>query len=73
MAGFESATSRVRQRRIGKFRKIVRLPPEVDQDKINAKWYLFEGQMLLNASENGLLEITIPKRPEQLGKRITVA
>jgi hypothetical protein len=31
---FESATSRVRQRNIGKFRKIVRLPPEVDFDRI---------------------------------------
>ena len=59
---FESASSRVRERRIGKFRKIVRLPAgEVNKDRIVAK------------CENGLLEVVIPKVPERVGKRISIA
>ena len=45
--GFESASSRVRERRIGKFRKIVRIPSGTDPEKIQAK------------AENGLLEVKV--------------
>jgi HSP20 family protein len=45
--GFESASSRVRERRIGKFRKIVRLPSGIDAENIKAK------------CENGLLEVRV--------------
>ncbi|KAJ3281357.1 hypothetical protein HK104_011509 [Borealophlyctis nickersoniae] len=60
VSGFESATSRVRERNIGRFRKIVHLPPETDKDNIQAKY------------ENGLLEIKVPKKPEQKGKKIAL-
>ena len=45
--GFESASSRVRERRIGKFRKIVRLPSGVDAENVKAK------------SQDGLLEVKV--------------
>ena len=57
VSGFESASSRVRgikyiinswlERRIGKFRKIVRLPSGTESDKIHAKY------------QDGLLEVTV--------------
>ncbi|KNC96955.1 uncharacterized protein SPPG_07775 [Spizellomyces punctatus DAOM BR117] len=58
--GFESATSRVRERNIGRFRKIINLPAGVDTDKIQAKY------------ENGLLEVKIPKSQEMKGKQIAI-
>ena len=45
--GFETASSRVRERRIGKFRKIVRLPSGTDPEHIKAKY------------DNGLLEVKV--------------
>ena len=60
VSGFESASSRVRERNIGRFRKIVRLPAGMDQEKIQAKY------------ENGLLEVKIPKAPGFSGKKITL-
>jgi HSP20 family protein len=45
--GFESASSRVRERRIGKFRKIVRLPSGTDAENIKARY------------DNGLLEVKV--------------
>ncbi len=44
---FESASSRVRERNIGKFRKIIRLPTTVEPEKAKA------------TCENGLLEIKV--------------
>ncbi|TPX47121.1 hypothetical protein SeLEV6574_g02833 [Synchytrium endobioticum] len=58
--GFDSATSRVRERNIGQFRKIVRLPGNVDTSKVTAKY------------ENGVLEAKIPKTPEKSGTRIQI-
>jgi len=59
--GYEAATSRVRERNIGKFRKLVRLPPGVDYGNIQAK------------CENGLLEVKVPKGPNYPGiKRIAL-
>ncbi|KAJ3125412.1 Heat shock 70 kDa protein 1A [Nowakowskiella sp. JEL0407] len=49
-APIEAATSRVRERQIGSFRKVVKIPEEMDTSKTTAKY------------ENGLLEITVPKR-----------
>ncbi|KAI9138699.1 HSP20-like chaperone [Paraphysoderma sedebokerense] len=46
---FVAASSRVRERNIGKFRKIIRLPAGVDFDKVAAKY------------ENGLLEVKVCK------------
>ena len=46
--GFESATNRVRERGIGKFRKIVRLPTGCDVDNIQSKYK--DGLLELKAS-----------------------
>jgi len=59
--GFESATARVRERRIGRFRKIVRLPSGVNTEGIGAKY------------EDGMLEVKIPKAGEFKGKKIEIA
>ena len=58
--GFESASSRVRERAIGRFRKIVRLPSGIDAQKVEAK------------SENGLLEVKIPKTQDFSHKKISL-
>lgn len=58
--GFDSATSRVRERAIGRFRKIVRLPPGIDSQNVEAK------------AENGLLEVKLPKPKDYSHKRITL-
>ncbi|KAI9138702.1 HSP20-like chaperone [Paraphysoderma sedebokerense] len=54
---FVAASSRVRERNIGKFRKIVRLPTGVDMNNVKTKY------------ENGLLEVRVPKGSYS-GKRI---
>jgi HSP20 family molecular chaperone IbpA len=60
-ASYEAASSRVRERQIGKFRKIVTMPlDDIDTDNIDAK------------VENGLLEVKIPKKPEVKGRRISI-
>ena len=48
------------ERRFGRFQRSVRLPSSVDPDKIDAKF------------KNGVLTITMPKRPEAKPKRIEV-
>jgi HSP20 family protein len=58
--GFESASSRVRERAIGRFRKIVRLPIGIDSQKVEAK------------AENGLLEVKVPKTQDFSHKRISL-
>lgn len=58
--GFDSATSRVRERAIGRFRKIVRLPAGIDSQKVEAK------------AENGLLEVKLPKPKDFSHKRIAL-
>ena len=58
--GFESASSRVRERAIGRFRKIVRLPSGIDSEKVEAK------------VENGLLEVKVPKTQDFSHKRISL-
>ncbi|TPX30898.1 hypothetical protein SmJEL517_g05641 [Synchytrium microbalum] len=60
-AGFESASSCVRERNIGSFRKIVRLPGNVDVSKVTAEY------------QDGLLEVKIPKTPPVHGQKIHIA
>ena len=59
--GFESATSRVRERQIGSFRKIIQVPTdEVNEEAVQVRY------------EDGLLEIKLPKREETKGKVIAI-
>ncbi|KAJ3091818.1 hypothetical protein HK102_013342 [Quaeritorhiza haematococci] len=60
VAGFESATSRVRERSIGRFRKIVRLPSGTNPDGAAAKY------------QDGMLEVKVPKTDAFKGKTITI-
>lgn len=57
---FESATSRVRERQIGRFRKVVFLPQGSDVDHIDANY------------RNGLLEISVPKGATMNRRQIQV-
>ena len=60
--GFEAAASRIRERNIGRFRKIVRLPQEVehDLDRIKASYL------------DGLLTIEVPKKSSDTGRKIAI-
>jgi HSP20 family protein len=57
---YETATARVRERNVGKFRKIVKIPRNIDMTKIETKY------------ENGLLELKIPKTEAAKRKRIQI-
>lgn len=58
---YETFDSRVRERRYGKFSRILALPPDIDQSKVQAEF------------KNGVLELNIQKKPEAQPKRIKVA
>ena len=49
-----------RERAYGSYSRTISLPAEVDKEKIKAKF------------KNGILEITIPKKPEAKPKEITI-
>lgn len=49
-----------RERAFGSYSRTISLPAEADKDKINAKF------------ANGILEITMPKKPEMQSKEITI-
>lgn len=49
-----------RERAFGSYSRTISLPSEVDKDKINAKF------------KDGVLEITMPKKPELQSKEITI-
>ena len=49
-----------RERAYGNYARTISLPIEVDKEKINAKF------------KNGILEVTMPKRPEVQPKEITI-
>ena len=49
-----------RERAYGNYARTISLPTEVDKDKISAKF------------KNGILEITMPKKPEVQPKEITI-
>ncbi|KAJ3053858.1 hypothetical protein HK097_003230 [Rhizophlyctis rosea] len=58
--GYESATARVRERNVGKFQKVIRLPTDCDTEKITS------------AYQNGLLEIKVPKKEESKARKIDI-
>ena len=58
---FENMTSRVRERRYGKFSRIVGLPQGIDEGNVKAEF------------KNGVLEMTIPKSEKAQAKRIDIA
>jgi HSP20 family protein len=49
----------VTERRYGSFQRSVRLPDTVDEDKVEASF-------------NGVLKVSLPKRPEAIGKQRTI-
>lgn len=49
-----------RERMYGSYSRTISLPAEIDKEKINAKF------------KNGILEITMPKKPEVQPKEITI-
>jgi HSP20 family protein len=51
---------RVSERRYGSFQRSVRLPDTVDEDKVEASF------------NNGVLKVSLPKRPEAIGKQRTI-
>jgi HSP20 family protein len=58
---YDSFDSRVRERRSGKFSRLMALPPDIDPTKVQAEF------------KNGVLEMNILKKPESQPKRIKVA
>ncbi len=60
MQPFGTATSRIRERRIGRFRKVVYLPMGCEQDRIQAKY------------EDGVLEVVVPKGKGMKRKNIAI-
>ena len=56
----EKENYRVMERRYGSFQRSVRLPDTVDEDKVEASF------------NNGVLKVSLPKRPEAIGKQRTI-
>src|SRR5262245_46427350 len=56
----EKENYRVSERRYGSFQRSVRLPDTVDEDKVEATF------------NNGVLKVSLPKRPEAIGKQRTI-
>ena len=52
----EKENYRIMERRYGSFQRSLRLPDTVDEDKIEATF------------NNGVLKVSLPKRPEAIGK-----
>jgi HSP20 family protein len=50
----------VMERRYGSFLRSLRLPDTVDEDKVEASF------------NNGVLKVSLPKRPEAIGKQRTI-
>jgi HSP20 family protein len=51
---------RIMERRYGSFQRSLRLPDTVDEDKVEASF------------NNGVLKVSLPKRPEAIGKQHTI-
>ena len=49
------------ERRYGSFQRSLRLPDAVDEDKVEASF------------DNGVLKVSVPRRPEAIGKQRTTA
>jgi HSP20 family protein len=58
---FENMTSRVRERRYGKFARVIGLPTGIDASNVKAEF------------KNGVLEMTIPKSQETQAKKIEIS
>ena len=56
----EKENYRMTERRYGSFQRSVRLPDTVDEDKVEATF------------NNGVLKVSLPKRPEAIGKQRTI-
>ena len=56
----EKENHRMMERRHGSFQRSVRLPDTVDEDKVEASF------------NNGVLKVSLPKRPEAIGKQRTI-
>jgi len=56
----EKENYRMMERRYGSFQQSVRLPDTVDEDKVEASF------------NNGVLKVSLPKRPEAIGKQRTI-
>jgi HSP20 family protein len=57
---YEKFNSKVRERRFGKFSRVISLPPGIDQSGIKAEF------------KNGVLEMNIPKKVENQPKKISI-
>ena len=58
---YETMTSRVRERRFGRFSRVIGLPAGVDESNVKAEF------------KNGILEMTVPKTQEAQTKRIEIS
>lgn len=56
----EKENYRMMERRYGSFQRSLRLPDSVDDDKVEASF------------DNGVLKVSLPKRPEAIGKQRTI-
>jgi HSP20 family protein len=56
----EKENYRMMERRYGSFQRSLRLPDTVDEDKVEAGF------------DNGVLKVSVPKRPEAIGKQRTI-
>jgi HSP20 family protein len=57
---YEKYNSKVRERRFGKFSRVISLPPGIDQSAVKAEF------------KNGVLEMNIPKKMENQPKKIAI-
>lgn len=57
---YDKFNSKVRERRFGKFSRVISLPTGIDQSQIKAEF------------KNGVLEMNIPKKDENQPKKITI-
>lgn len=57
---YEKFNSKVRERRFGKFSRVISLPPGIDQSQVKAEF------------KNGVLEMNIPKKAENQPKKIAI-
>jgi HSP20 family protein len=56
----EKENYRMMERRYGSFQRSLRLPDTLDEDKVEASF------------NNGVLKVSLPKRPEAMGKQRTI-
>jgi HSP20 family protein len=57
---YDKFDSRIRERRFGKFSRVITLPPGIDPSKVQAEF------------KNGVLEMNIPKKVESMPLKISI-